>query len=48
MSQLTGKQVALNNVVDSRVLAGVVARIGDKLIDGSAKTKLQDLKKSLT
>ncbi len=48
LSQLTGKQVALNNVVDSRVLAGVVARIGDKLIDGSAKTKLQDLKKSLT
>lgn len=48
LGELTGKQVELNNVVDPEVLAGIVARIGDKLIDGSAKTKLQDLKKSLT
>jgi len=48
LDELTGKQVELNNVVDPGILAGVVARIGDKLIDGSAKTKLQDLKKSLT
>ena len=44
---LVGKEIELTAAVDESILAGLVARVGDRLIDGSARTKLQDLRKSL-
>ena len=33
--------------MDPTIVGGLVARVGDKIIDGSIKTKLQGLRKSL-
>lgn len=47
LSSLTGKQVDVTPVVDDNIIGGVVARIGDQLIDGSTRTKLLALKRQL-
>jgi F-type H+-transporting ATPase subunit delta len=40
----TGKKVELKVIVDPTVLGGLVAQVGDTVIDGSIKTRLQQLK----
>jgi len=47
LSTMTGKQVDVKAFVDPEILGGLVARIGDQLIDGSARTKLLALKRQL-
>ncbi len=47
LSELTGKQVQLEVEEDAEILGGLVARIGDRLIDGSARSKLLALKRRL-
>jgi F-type H+-transporting ATPase subunit delta len=47
LSTLTGKRVDVTPVVDEAIIGGVVARIGDQLIDGSTRTKLIALKRRL-
>ena len=47
LSELTGKQVLVEAHEAPEILGGMVARIGDRLIDGSAKTKLLALKREL-
>jgi F-type H+-transporting ATPase subunit delta len=47
LSELTGKQVDVRLYQDDSILGGLVARIGDRLIDGSTKTKLIALKRRL-
>jgi F-type H+-transporting ATPase subunit delta len=47
LGELVGKEIELTATVDASIVAGLVARVGDRLIDGSARTRLQDLKKSL-
>lgn len=47
LSSLTGKQVDVTPVVDESIIGGVVARIGDELIDGSTRTRLLALKRRL-
>ena len=47
LSSMTGKQVDVTPVVDESIIAGVIARIGDQLIDGSARTRLLALKRRL-
>jgi len=44
LGQATGKQVEVKVVVDPTVIGGVVAQVGDTVIDGSVKTKLAHLK----
>ena len=39
----TGKQVELKVIIDPTVLGGLVAQVGDTVIDGSVKTRLQQL-----
>lgn len=41
------KQVALTERQDASIIGGVIARVGDKLIDGSARTRLHNLKNEL-
>lgn len=47
LSQITGKQVVLEARVDEGIIGGLVVRIGDRLIDGSTRSKLQALKRQL-
>ena len=47
LSSITGKQVNVTPVVDEGIIGGLVARIGDQLIDGSTRTRLMALKRQL-
>ena len=47
LTLLLGKEVILTTSVDPEVLGGLVARIGDRIIDGSTRGKLVELRKSL-
>jgi len=42
-----GKKVVLKPEVDSSLLGGIVAKIGDKLLDGSTRSKLVALNREL-
>jgi len=45
--QMIGRRVVIDAQVDPSVVGGIKARISDTLIDGSVKSKLEALKKSL-
>ncbi|MFH1822227.1 MAG: ATP synthase F1 subunit delta [Patescibacteria group bacterium] len=41
------KRVNLNNKIDKNILGGVIIKYEDKVIDGSLKTKLRELKNKM-
>lgn len=47
LTSIVGKPVVLKTKVDSSLIGGVIIRVGDKLIDGSIRSKLVALKKAL-
>jgi F-type H+-transporting ATPase subunit delta len=47
LGELTGKEIALERQVDPEILGGLVARVGDRLIDGSTRTRLLELRRQL-
>ena len=47
LSRATGKQVEVKVVVDEKVMGGIVATIGDTVIDGSVRHRLDKFKESL-
>jgi F-type H+-transporting ATPase subunit delta len=47
LSNATGKAVELKVLVDPAVLGGLVAQVGDQIIDGSVRTRLDQLKAQL-
>jgi len=47
LATATGKQLNIKYVLDPSVLGGVVATIGDDVIDGSIRTRLDQLKSRL-
>lgn len=47
LSQTTGKNVRLKNVIDTSLIGGLVVRVGDTVIDGSVVKKLSLMKKRL-
>jgi F-type H+-transporting ATPase subunit delta len=47
LNEATGKQVEVKVIVDPSVLGGIVAQVGDTVIDGSVRTRLEQLKNSL-
>jgi len=47
LSAYTGKQVTVETKVDPDIIGGMIAQIGDTLIDGSVRTRLQNLRKQL-
>lgn len=47
LSAITGKQITVKMKVDPEIVGGLIARIGDILIDGSVLTRLQNLRKQL-
>ena len=44
LSEATGKKVEAKVVIDPEILGGIVARVGDLVIDGSVQGRLQDLR----
>ncbi|NQU08115.1 MAG: ATP synthase F1 subunit delta [Candidatus Abyssubacteria bacterium] len=47
LGRLTKKDVYLRTRVDESILAGAIVRIGDKVLDGSVRNKLNQLKKQI-
>ncbi len=47
LNQVTGKTVTVNNVINPDIMGGLVVKVGDKVIDGSIKRKLENLKHEL-
>jgi len=43
----TGKKVVITQAQDSTLIAGIVTRIGDQVIDGSVKARLESFRESL-
>jgi F-type H+-transporting ATPase subunit delta len=48
LEALAGKEIVLTTQVDPNLMGGLVVKMGDKLLDGSVYTKLQELRKSLS
>lgn len=47
LEALTGKRIVLQQSVDEAIIGGMIARVGDKLIDGSVRGKLTALRERL-
>jgi F-type H+-transporting ATPase subunit delta len=47
LEQLTGARIELDTNVDPAILGGIVVRIGDRLIDGSVRGRLERLRATL-
>lgn len=48
LESITGRRVVLERRVDPSLITGLVARVGDRLYDGSARTRLAELREALT
>lgn len=48
LAAMADKGILLDMKVDPEILGGFVARLGDKLIDGSVRSRLEDLRKNLS
>lgn len=48
LEKLSGKKVAVNAHHDPELLGGVVAKVGDRVYDGSLRTQLRNLRDELT
>jgi F-type H+-transporting ATPase subunit delta len=48
LEKMTGKRVVIDRHTDASLIAGVVTRIGDRIIDGSLRTRLQTLRDATT
>ncbi|MEN8136318.1 MAG: ATP synthase F1 subunit delta [Thermodesulfobacteriota bacterium] len=47
LEKITGKQVVVTNEIDPSIIGGIIARVGDLLLDGSIKTQLKGLEESI-
>jgi len=48
LSEVVGADVKVETRVDPAVLGGMIARVGDRVIDGSLRTKLQTMKREIS
>jgi len=48
LGAIVDKKIIIKSEVDSSLIGGIVARIGDKLIDGSTRSRLEALKRELS
>lgn len=47
LGRMVGRKIVMTEKVDPKVLGGIVAKVGDRLIDGSTRTRLHDLRGAL-
>jgi len=47
LERMTGKHVVVNRMLDPALIAGVVTRVGDRVFDGSLRTRLQSLRDAM-
>jgi F-type H+-transporting ATPase subunit delta len=47
LANATGQQVNLKTIVDPSIIGGIVATVGDTVIDGSVRTRVEQLKSRL-
>jgi len=47
LGKITGKKVILETEIDPSIIGGIIIRIGDKLIDGSLRNKLEVMHKKI-
>ena len=47
LEKITGNKVILESSVDPSIIGGVIAKVGDLVLDGSIKTQLNGLKESI-
>lgn len=47
LEQKFDKKVQLKNIIDESIIGGVMLRIGDKVIDGSLKNRIESLREDL-
>jgi F-type H+-transporting ATPase subunit delta len=47
LERSTGRKIVLEKSVDPEILGGVVTRIGDRVIDGSLRSKLASMRETL-
>jgi F-type H+-transporting ATPase subunit delta len=47
LSRATGKDVEVKTVVDPSIVGGIVAKVGDIVIDGSLSNRMQELRETL-
>jgi F-type H+-transporting ATPase subunit delta len=47
LTRFTGKTIKLRTHVDPEIIGGILARVGDQLIDGTVTTQLRQLKNRL-
>jgi F-type H+-transporting ATPase subunit delta len=47
LEQMTGDRIALETDVDEALLGGLIVRVGDRLIDGSVRGRLERLRNQL-
>jgi F-type H+-transporting ATPase subunit delta len=47
LEQMTGGRIALDTAVDESLLGGLIVRVGDRLIDGSVRGRLERLRNQL-
>jgi F-type H+-transporting ATPase subunit delta len=48
LSDATGKQVEIKTIVDPSIVGGLVARVGDTVIDGSVRRRFEQLRQQLS
>ena len=46
LQRATGKDVTVKVIVDPSVMGGLVTRIGDEVIDGSVRTRINQLREA--
>ena len=47
LAGIVGTRVRLDTRVDRELLGGLVAQVGDRVIDGSVRTRLQDMRRGI-
>jgi F-type H+-transporting ATPase subunit delta len=47
LAAIVGRQIELRTRVDPAIIGGLVARVGDRLIDGSVETQLRSMRAAL-
>ncbi|MGW8161448.1 MAG: ATP synthase F1 subunit delta, partial [Desulfobulbales bacterium] len=47
LEKITGNKVKLESQVDPSIIGGIIAKVGDLVVDGSIRTQLNGLKESI-